>query len=337
MARRLMAPLSAIFTLAGLLLFAYYLWRTGVGNVAQAVAQLGVGFLLVLLISGVRPAVRSLAWTRCVEGDERLGFGEALQAYLIGDALGNLIPFGIVVSEPTKVVLVRQSLPFVHGLAAITVENLFYSLSVMLFLFAGSLALLFSFALPKFLRLSAIIMPIAILALAIAGFYFSRHDAPLSALFGRFLHERGRERVRDFERRVFDFYRKHGSRAWAILLLEAIYHLSSVLEAYVTLIFVSDAMPTPLKAFAFEAVNRITTVVFKFIPFRIGIDETSTGLLASVLGLGAASGVALAITRKGRILCWTAVGALLLAWRGLSLRELIAETQRATANEAESN
>jgi len=337
---RLIAPLSLLFAFAGLLLFAYSVWHVGLEEVSQAITRLGAGFLLVLAISAVRPAVRSLAWMRCVQGEKRLRFGDAMSAYVIGDALGNLVPFGIVVSEPTKAALVRERLPLPHGLAAIAVENIFYSFSVMAFLLVGSLALLLSFPLPRPLRVSLWATAIVIVALAAALAILLRRRARLiSGAFKRLARRWKRlaqygERIRMFEERVLGFCDEHGDRVWAIGALEAAYHLSSVLEAYVVLLFVSEIFPTPLKAFAFEAVNRITTVVFKFVPFRIGIDETGTGMLAVALGVGAASGVALAIVRKGRILCWTAIGLLLLVLRGLSLREVTAQSAEALKTKA---
>ncbi len=337
---RLIAPLSVIFAFAGLLLFAYSVWYAGVEEVSQAIWRLGTGFLLVLTISAIRPTVRSLAWTRCVPGEKKLRFGDAVSAYVIGDALGNLVPFGIVVSEPTKAVLVRERLPLPQGLAAIAVENIFYSFSVMAFLLAGSLALLLSFPLPKPLRVSLWATAIIIIVLAATlAIVLRRRVRLISGAFAMLARRWKRltpydERIRTFEQRVLGFYDEHGERMWAIGALEAFYHVSSVLEAYVVLLFVSEIFPTPLKAFAFEAVNRITTVVFKFVPFRLGIDETGTGLLAAALGVGAASGVALAIVRKGRILCWTAVGIALLVLRGLSLRDVTAQGVEAARTKA---
>lgn len=337
---RLIAPLSVIFAFAGLLLFAYSVWYAGVEEVWQAIWRLGTGFLLVLTISAIRPTVRSLAWTRCVPGEKKLRFGDAVSAYVIGDALGNLVPFGIVVSEPTKAVLVRERLPLPQGLAAIAVENIFYSFSVMAFLLAGSLALLLSFPLPKPLRVSLWATAIIIIVLAATlAIVLRRRVRLISGAFEMLARRWKRltpyhERIQTFEQRVLGFYDEHGERVWTIGALEAVYHVSSVLEAYVVLLFVSEIFPTPLKAFAFEAVNRITTVVFKFVPFRLGIDETGTGLLAAALGVGAASGVALAIVRKGRILCWTAVGIALLVLRGLSLRDVTAQGVEAARTKA---
>lgn len=50
---------------------------------------------------------------------------------------------------------------------------------------------------------------------------------------------------------------------------------------------------------------------------RLGVDEAGTGLAARLLNLGMASGVTLAIMRKGRVLCWTVLGVLFLAGRTL--------------------
>src|SRR5918911_2431352 len=138
-------PVGIIFAVIGLLLFVYFVKRAGVEQILEGIKRLGAGLLLVFAISGIRPVVRSLAWTRCCEEPYRLRFLDALKARLMGDALGNLIPLGtIVVSEPSKAVLVRKRVPLVAGLSSLAIENLFYSLSVSLFLACGTLALLLS-------------------------------------------------------------------------------------------------------------------------------------------------------------------------------------------------
>jgi hypothetical protein len=95
------------------------------------------------------------------------------------------------------------------------------------------------------------------------------------------------------------------------------------MEIYTTLWFISDIVaPTLLTAFILESVNRVINIVFKFIPFRLGVDEAGTGMLAKVLGFTPAIGAALAIVRKARDLFWTAVGVALMVRRGLSLKNL---------------
>src|ERR1044072_9454173 len=151
------APLGIIFGLLGLLLFAYFVRRAGIGEIAAGTERLACGFILILAISSIRYVVRALAWMRCVEEPYRLPFRDAVAARLMGDALGNIIPFAsVAVSEPSKAVFVKDRLPLLVGLSALAVENIFYALSVALFIFAGTATLLLSFTLPKGLRYASI-------------------------------------------------------------------------------------------------------------------------------------------------------------------------------------
>ena len=64
---RRFTPAGILFAALGLLLFVYYIWRADPRAIWQNMLDLGAGFLLVLLVSAVRPVVRALAWTRCFE------------------------------------------------------------------------------------------------------------------------------------------------------------------------------------------------------------------------------------------------------------------------------
>jgi hypothetical protein len=333
-------PVGIIFAVLGLLLFAYFVKKAGVAEIVEGIKRLGAGFLLVLAISGIRPVVRSLAWIRCLEGPHHLRFRDALRAYLVGDAMGTLLPLGIIVSEPAKAALVRERVPLVAGLSALAVENIFYSLSVMLFIFSGTAALLLSFQLPKPLRIVSISALFIIVAIIPIAYFVIRRQwkflsGALEYLYGRGLGRRlletRRERVRSLEDRVYGFYTRNQSRFLPILLLEACFHLAGVMEVYVTLYFISDVPPTILTAFVLESVNRVINVVFKFVPMRMGVDEAGTGKLTELLKLGTASGVTLAIVRKARVIVWTALGIAFLIRRGLSLRAVAENAEEAVA------
>src|SRR5688500_1114667 len=75
----------------------------------------------------------------------------------MGDSLGNIIPFvSMAVSEPSKAVFVKDRVPLLVGLSGLAIENIFYALSVALFIFSGTATLLLTFSLPKPLRYASI-------------------------------------------------------------------------------------------------------------------------------------------------------------------------------------
>ena len=343
-ATRRLAPAGVIFALLGLALFAYFVWRAEPGRVWEKLSEVGVGFALILVISGARFAVRAFAWTQCFEPPHRLGFRAALRAFLVGDTAGNILPVGLVVSEPTKVAMVRDRVPLAAAASAIAVENLFYMLSVALFIFSGAAALLLSFPLTKTLRYSSEGVLAGVVVFALCAFYAARRQARFvsgavewaaRAGLGRRGLPRRRERARSPEDRIYGFYARNRRRLLPILALEFVFHLLGVAEAYATLWLMGGATPTVFAAFLFESVNRVITMVFKFVPLRAGVDEAGTGLVAKILRFGEAAGVTLAIIRKARMLFWMAVGVGLLVGRGLSLRDVTGEAEEVLAYQAE--
>lgn len=340
---RKLARFGLVFAFLGLLLFAYFVRKAGVGQIIEGIKRLGFGFLLVLAISAVRQVVRSLAWTKCFEAPYVIRFRDAFAARIMGDALGNIIPLAsVAVAEPSKAAFVSDRVPLIAGLSAIALENIFYSLSVALFIFSGTAALLLSFSLPKPLRYASFGALIAVVVIVPLGYLVIRRQWKfLSGPMGLF-HRRGIAagwmektipRAQSLEDRIYGFYSRNRSRLLLIFLLEVCFHFTGVLEIYTTLWFISHIAPTFLTAFILESVNRIINVVFKFVPMRTGVDEAGTGMLAKVLGFTTTIGVTLAIVRKARDIFWTAVGLTLIVRRGLSIRSLNKATEAVTKSE----
>jgi hypothetical protein len=324
---------GVIFAFLGLLLFAYFVRKAGVSQIVDGIKRLGLGFILILGISAIRQVARSLAWTRCFESPYSLRFRDAFVARVMGDALGNIVPLAsIAVSEPSKAAFVTNRVPLMASLAALALENIFYSLSVAIFIFSGTLALLLAFPLKPALRYASFGTLGVTLLIVPLGFFVIRRQlkflsGPMSFLqgrgFARSWMDKTIPRAQTLEDRIYGFYQRNGSRLLAILALEMCFHLAGVLEIYTTLWFISDIVaPTLLTAFILESVNRVINIVFKFIPFRLGVDEAGTGMLAKALGFTPAIGAALAIVRKARDMFWTAIGVALIVRRGLSLKNL---------------
>lgn len=328
-----LARFGILFALLGLLLFAYFVRKAGVFEIVAGIKRLGFGFLLVLGISTIRQVVRSLAWTRCFESPYSLRFRDAFAARVMGDALGNIVPLAsVAVSEPSKAAFVTHRVPLLASLSALALENIFYSLSVAIFIFSGTVALLLAFPLKPALRYASfgtlavtiLIVPLGFLVIRRQWRFLSGAMSLLQRRnIGRTWMEKAIPRAQTVEDRIYGFYQRNSNRLLTIMALELCFPLAGVLEIYTTLWFISDIVaPTLLTAFILESVNRVINIAFKVIPFRLGVDEAGTGMLAKVLGFTAAIGAALAIVRKARDLFWTVIGVSLIIRRGLSLKTL---------------
>lgn len=318
-------PAGIITALIGVALFTYAIRRAGVDEIVIGVRRLGWGFAGVMVLSAFRDAVRTVAWQAAVEGERRLGFWDGWAGRVTGEALGNLTPFGLLVSEPAKAAYVRHRIPLAAGFAATVVENLFYSLSVVVVVGLGILVLLMGFPVPPALRSVSLVSLATFVGVGVAlAWLVAARPMIVAGTLGR-LHRIGfardtvarwTTRLVDLETQVIGFAARHPKRALHMAAMDALFHVAAVAEVYLVLVLIAeDASPTLLTAFILETVNRIVTVAFKFVPLRLGVDEAASGFVSNVLQLGTATGVTLAIVRKARVLAWSAVGVVLMARR----------------------
>ena len=340
--RKRFTSFGVISLVLGLALFAYFVKKAGVGQILDGISRLGAGFLLVIAVSTIRQIARSIAWMLCMEESIKLRFRDAFRARIMGDAIGNILPFaGFLVSEPSKPALIRDRVPLMAGFSALAIENIFYTVSVALFIFSGMVTLLLTFHLPKLLRgISIGTLVVIAIIISLGCVLILKRLRFISGAASR-LQRRGLDvkwvaKGRSLEDRIYGFYQRNGAMFLPIMLLEACFHLAGAAEIYVTLLFISpDHPPTFFTAFILESVNRVITVAFKFVPLRLGVDEAGTGRVSKVLQFTVATGVTLAIVRKARDVFWAAVGMLLLLQRGLSLRAVARDAEAALAEQVE--
>jgi hypothetical protein len=221
----------------------------------------------------------------------------------------------LLASEPTKVLLTRHHLAPREAVASLAVENVVYAASVLAMVGIGLIVLMTNVALPGswiavgFAALVAMLVASAIAVRAMRGTWDpARGSRP-----------RWRERLATVRDEAVRFSGGHPQRLWRVFALDLLFHALAVVEVFVTLQWLlGTRSPTFVQAIVFEALNRVVTAVFKFVPFRVGIDEASAGALAPMLAVNPAAGVALAVVRKVRNLLWAAIGLALIALSGPS-------------------
>ena len=322
--------LGVILTTGGIALFSYFVYAVGIDEIVANIGRFGVaGFAVILGIYFLRICSRAAAWTLSVYEPYELRMKDAVPAVIIGEAMSSMIPLGILISGTTKAVAVRKRIPLVVGLSSVATENLFYSFTTSIFLILGAFTLLRTFPLDEGwvitidVLIAAICVIVVFLALlVIKQWHFASETCEWIYHKGiaTGLLEHGRLQVRLFENFIYGFYRRYPMRFLPICLIEAAFHLLGILEVWFILSRISSA--DILSAFLLESVSRLITIVFKLIPFVIGVDEAGSQFVAETVAIGAGIGVTLAVIRKGRILFWTAVGLVLIIKRGLSIRAM---------------
>ncbi len=300
--------LSAAAALGGLALFAYAVRNVGWADVAMGIRRVGWGLVPILALSGVRFVVRAECWRRCMAPDARLPLPQALTAYLAGDAIGNVTPLGLLASEPTKVFLTRHRLATREAASSLALDLFLYSISVVAVIGIGLVAL------PAVIPLSIGVREAIIIGLVALG---GGVALSLRLIGGTWAAERGvrppwRAKLSSLRQSVLAFSAGHPLRLWRVFLLHLVFHTLAFFELFLTLRWLVGDV-TIAQALVFSALDRFVIVVFKFVPFRVGVDEASSGGMTLLLGWGAAAGVTLAIVKKVRSLVWAGVGLALIA------------------------
>jgi hypothetical protein len=304
--------LNLVFALVGAALLYVTVRRVGWADVQSSIAAVGWWYPAILALGGIRFGARSIAWSVCAH-PERLPLPLAFGATLAGDALGNLTPLGLLASEPAKVFIVRNRIPVVTAVASVAAENAFYMASVVAMIAAGALVFFRVAEVPPALGTVAQAALAAALVAALAAFWAARRKpALLTRLAGIISTLTGRksssvDRLREIEIHFYALLRWPIRRIAAVVVWEALFHVAAVAEVYLVLQAVAGGT-TLAQAFVLETTGRLIVVAFKFIPYRLGVDEAGTALVARALALDPAVGVTLALVRRLRILAWNGVG-----------------------------
>jgi hypothetical protein len=299
----------------GAVLFAYAVQRAGVHDILDGLRRVGWGIAVILALAAARFLVRAGCWRLCMPASARLSLRQAWTAFLAGDAIGNITPLGLLASEPTKVVLTRHHLATRESVASLALENLIYAASVVAMIGIGVAVLVADVPLPtvwRWLGLAALVVLLAATFVALRLMRGTWHDS-------RGERPRWRERLAAVRVAVLSFSADYRARVWRAFALDLVFHALAVVEIYLTLQWLVPERPVTLEqAVVFEALNRVITVVFKFVPLRIGVDEALSGALAPMLAVDPSVGVALAVVRKIRNLFWSGAGLLIVATHGVS-------------------
>jgi hypothetical protein len=312
---------GVLLALAGVGVLVATVRQVGWPGIRAGLSALGLWFVPVVALGGVRFLARARGWTICAGqvGAGALTTRQAFAAGIAADAVGNLTPLGLLASEPTKVLLVRAAVPTGPALTSVALDNAFYTGSVVLMLAAGAWMLVRQAVLPTPVRLAAEVVLLGVVAGAlVAAWAVRRRPAVLSwaaQLAARLAGRAARTPavLQEIESRFYGVVSWPGSAVAAVAMWQAVFHVAAVAEVWLILSVLSGGRTSLADAFVLESTGRLITVLFKVVPFRVGVDEAGAAVVASAIGVPVSDAVALALMRKLRILVWNGAGLAVLA------------------------
>lgn len=326
MPRPRLAVINVVVAIVGTALLVFTVQRVGGwAGIVDGITSIGWWFAAVVLLGAFRMACRTRAWMVCVKqigrssggAGSELPFIDAFSAWIFSDAMGNLTPLGLLASEPAKILMVRSKISTVASIASVTIENVFYTTSVCAVLLSGTWLFLQRANVPPGLEQISELILAAVAIAAVVGVWVVRTRPAVLSKFAPIVAklagkaEASAESLRAVEAQIYAVPQWPLGRIAQVGLWEIAFHLGAVAEVWLVLrLLVPDI--TVAEAFLLESAGRFVTVAFKFVPYRLGIDEAGSGAVATALGLPPATGVTLALIRRLRIIVLNAVGLLRL-------------------------
>jgi hypothetical protein len=306
---------TVVLTIVGVAGFIWLVQDAGAKGVLAQLERIGPwGFCGVLALSFLRYIFRSAAWVTMMNA--RVPLMSAVAASIAGDVLGQVTPLSVIASEPAKAMYLRSNVPQSRALAALVAENLFYSLSLAVFIIAGVISMMATFELPMKVRIVAIGSLAGMIAVLAAVLWMAwRSPAVASNALSRLPGVNAAAfvaRVREFETTMYEYMRQSHGRIGTVIACEIGFHVTSFCESLLVLSLLTGRVQ-PLQAFILDTANRIINVIVR-VPFKVGFDEGAGRAVGDAIGVDGA-GFTMALVRKGRLIVWAVVGLVLLVRR----------------------
>jgi glycosyltransferase 2 family protein len=320
------SKLQPLALVLGLCLLAFILYRVGFQTVVTTVSRIGFGFIVIACLNGSRHFLRALCLYLAVGEPKIFKYSDALVTRLGGEAVGILTFTGAMASETTKTALLKSKLPLAKSLATIVLDNLIYGVSVGLFILSGVLVMFATFgsgggSLQVALIITAILMFLGVFFSGLMAFYRFKPMTFLlkrfsdSKFFPKFIGTR-KEHIFNLETEVLNFYLNHRTRFIGLFAINLLAHALSVAEVF-TVLYLLGVTPFAATSYIIESLTKTINFTFSFVPGNLGVNEGGAALIFLSLGYASATGVALALVRRGATFVWTFIGVATLFWRGI--------------------
>jgi uncharacterized protein (TIRG00374 family) len=295
----------------------------GLAPLAEDLHRFGIGLVVVVAFELLLDACNTLGWRHTLAVNLRLGFWHLYWVRQAGTAVNQLTPTAMLGGEVVKAMLLRPHLPMTEALASLLAAKVSFAIAQTALVLLGLASILTRLHDAPRLALAVVLGFVATL-LGVLGFFLMQRRGMFSALAASAWHlgmrtafvARLRAHGDALDARLATFYR---DRPGAFVRSVA-WHFTAQLTGLVQLVFILAWLGTPAglgTCLAIEAFALVIDSALFFVPARIGVQEGGRVLIFTALGLGAATGLAVALIVRLNQLIVAAIG--LAAFGYLSL------------------
>lgn len=323
--------IQLITFILGFALLIFVVYKIGFHTLFDAFARVGWGFLIIVALNGARHFIRALCIYLAIPAKHRsFKYRYALAARFGGEAVSFLTFTGPLLGEATKAALLKKRVPLSYGVAAVVVDNILYDISVALLVLGGVGVMFYVYGggdSPAMRYVLYGVAAVIILIIAVIIIAAKSRLKPLSwtlkklserKWLPRFLESK-QKHIDELEESVHEIYTHRKATFFAMFGLIVLSHVLSVVEVYAALYMLEVFPPAHFStAYIIESLTKVINFAFSFVPGTVGVYEGGNGIILRSLGYTTATGVTLALVRRGAILFWTFVGLMILLWRGVS-------------------
>ena len=259
--------------------------------------------------------LHTLAW-RFLFARSAVSIGRLFSVRLAGEAFNEAATS--VGGEPVKAYLLQPSVPFVEASAAVVVEKTAITVSQVLFLALGlAVALPLVDLSPGFLHTMVVLLGIQILAV-VAFVQVQQIGVFTRAL--RLLERWGlpqrpsrMQGLIGLDRALVALYSERPGRVVACVLVHLSAWVAGSLEVYLVLQWL-DVRASFADAFVIDAFGSAVKFMAFAIPGALGVLEGGYMVGFGALSFGAGLGLSFTLLRRLRMVVWSTLGLLALAW-----------------------
>lgn len=306
---------SRVILAAGLVSFAFLIWKFDPAVVWAQVSAAGLGILILLPIHIVDHAFGALAWkfTFSPEDARAMPFWTLVKVRIAGDGVNYLTPSGTIAGELVRPGMLGSLRSEEVKNASVVLTKITQSLAQALFIVLGLGFVLWES--PEFMRGRQLRGGLAVAVLIMCGMGFvlyllaRKNGAKKHGRLSRLLPEGAFGTMRE---QVRASLRRHPGRlALSTLCFIAAYAWGAV-EAYLICRFLGRDVSAGT-ALSIEILSNLFDMASFMVPAKVGVQEASKAVIFRGLGYPASQGLAFGLIRHLRELAWSSAGFLMYA------------------------